>query len=379
MRALLLILLFSSACSGPAPGEGPGPESCADLASEGDSWAPDADGPDGQIHPRTVLAQQTLWTAWNRPDEDGSFSVWIGAHACDGEVVVAPVRLDGGDGNATDPDLAIGEDGVFVVWQRDFPQGDFNLSVRWARVGLDGEVLAADEELVFEGPAGALQGQAWMARVVPAEGGWLVAAVRADPGGVFHPVVQGLGSEGEPAGAVVVVGDPAAEGFEPSLARTDAGPLVGWQKSFDGSAGYGLAEVGEAPAEWSELESVGVGISVAWDGRTHALMGRGAGLAYGVFGEVARDVGAGSGFVSGPDLRMEGGGAFGAWNEGPASRATVFARSLPDGDLVEVAEGVGGYAASIVPLGGGLAAVTVAEGTSPGFRLRSRVVDLGGG
>ena len=58
--------------------------------------------------------------------------------------------------------------------------------------------------------------------------------------------------------------------------------------------------------------------------------------------------------------------------------ADAVRRHLPR-ELVEAAEGVGGYAASIAPLGGGLAAITVAEGTSPDFRLRSRVVDLGGG
>jgi hypothetical protein len=135
----------------------------SECALSATSWEVDPEGEDGQIHPRSLRVGDTLWTAYNRPDGDTNFGVFVAVRSCDGTLLSGPKRLDDGLGNATDPDLVASGDRVVVAWQTDDQGTPWNLSVRTALLDLDGDIVREDERLVMTEEGGEWQGNAWMA------------------------------------------------------------------------------------------------------------------------------------------------------------------------------------------------------------------------
>jgi len=380
--SLILVAAFLWGC--PAGDDDDSAEqACA--AAETD-WEVDPDGEDGQIHPKTRLVDGQLWTAYNRPDGTNNFAVFVVVRECDGTLVSGPTRLDAGDGNATDPDIAASNGRVLVAWQTD-DGGDPNLSVRTALLDADGALIASDTRLAMTDGGAAWVGQSWMAHLTDTADGWAMALVRADDGAQFHVAVQALDADGLATGDALRLTDGIDAAFEPALMRDGDELVVGWQRSFDGSQGFGLARVANGAAAamtWGVLDATGAGIGLGrdGDGRLFGAVGNaGARILFGRLGDDGAEPSGGSGVHSGPSIAPDVSGGVVAWNEGGANNAALVARRFDgDGalvsDRVEIASGLGAYITDVVALPGGFVAATVADGPSPTFRLRTVVLEL---
>ena len=201
MRVLLTLgfLLFLGACVPTAvvdDDDDSASEEGACLPVAG-GWATDPDGESGQIHPRTILAGDALWTVYNRPDGGSDFAVYVVVRGCDGALLAGPVRLDDGSGNATDPDLAVSGDRVLVAWQNDDRSSPWNLSVRTAVLDLEGTVLQEDRRLEMTDGGTPWAGNAWMAHPAATPDGFLLVLSRANTDSVvFGLALQPLDTEG---------------------------------------------------------------------------------------------------------------------------------------------------------------------------------------
>ncbi|MCO4770834.1 MAG: hypothetical protein KDA24_12450 [Deltaproteobacteria bacterium] len=380
--ALFMTLVLLPGCPS-SDADSPDPtDTCGSLAEAGATWELDPGGAAGQIHPRTVLADGLLWTAYNRPDGGSDFGVFVVAHTCEGEVAVSPLRVDAGDGNATDPDLAVSGDRVLLSWQTDDGGSPYNLSVRTAVVDTEGDIVTPDTRLTLTEQGDPIPGQAWMAHPSPQGDGFALAFVRAPEDSAFAIALQALDSTGAPVGDVLSLTDGEQGAFEPSITASSGGHVVAWQDSFDGSAGFRAATVegtDVTPLSWPMLDANGVGVSLAHaEGITWGAVGRASGVEAGPAGTNGDTVSLTMGLA--PGISALPGGAAVAWSEGSPSSATAFVRRVdedgPTGESVGVATGVGAYPADVVFLGGDLVLVTFAEGSSPAYRVRSEVLAL---
>ena len=83
MTRYLFCLVLLVGCPSGGDDDDASVSGCEELALPGTSWELDPGGEEGQIHPRTVLSGDVLWTAYNRPDGGSSFGVFVVGHACD--------------------------------------------------------------------------------------------------------------------------------------------------------------------------------------------------------------------------------------------------------------------------------------------------------
>lgn len=273
----LLVLLALAACeadpvdtdpdtdTGTDTGEEPACDLSALAAGEVDV-DPDADT---RIHPSVAFDGQGLWIAWNRPDEGGLFDVWASRIGLDGAVLVPPLQVDAGAaGNHTYPRVAVAGDTVLVAWQTDDQVSADNLTLRWARLSVEGELLDASPRVLEPVVGGApVTGNGWMPAVAPAAGGYALAGAFALPDAPgFQVVVQPLGADGG-AGAAVVAAPDAGEGqVWPAVATSAAGTLL----AFEGWPAEGANRVrgGLVGAELPVLSDPSLdasGPAVAWE------------------------------------------------------------------------------------------------------------------
>ena len=378
MRASLpfLLALLVGCPTGGDSDDDDSASTCADLLSDGASWQLDGDGEDGQIHPHTVLAGDTLVTTFNRPDGGSDFSVFVVAHACDGTLLWGPVRVDGGDGNATDPHATVAGDRALLAWQTDDGGSPFNLSVRLAAVDLgSGDVLVEDRRAEFLDGGDPMPGQSWMARLAARADGVDLVAVRAGEGQQFHVVHQVLDLNGSSVGDALALTDSQGPGaFEPAVVVDGDELVVAWQDSFDGSEGFGAARVSGATASaltWPLLEPAGIGVALTTSSAdVWGAVGRSSGAVAGREGEAGDSISVAPALSPGVVARP--GGAVVAWAEGSAANATWWLSPV-GGERVEVGSGAA-YPADIVALDEAHVLITRAIGSSPVFRLEAEVV-----
>lgn len=376
---LLPLVLLPALAGCPSANDDDAGPTCAEQAAAAGSWELDPDGEDGQIHPRTVLADEVLWSAWNRPDGSSNFAVFLAGRGCDGSLLVGPIRLDTGDGNATDPDLAVNDDRILVAWQTDDGGAPYNLSVRTAVVSTDGEVVAPDTRAAFLVGGVAEPGQSWMARVAAVDDAFLLVAVRAGEQESFHVEAQPLDPGGAPVGDAISLTDPAEEAFEPAVAVDRGEVTIAWHESFDGSAGFGAATLdGDVPAglAWPMLDEAGIGagLTVA-GGQIWGVVGTASGALAGPVGTAGERLGDAAALA--PGIAGRGDGVVVAWAEGTPVNATWWVRAAGAalGQPIEVGPGAA-YNADVVLIDEGHALLTRAVGSSPELRLEADVVAL---
>lgn len=378
MTRYLFCLVLLVGCPSGGDDDDASVSGCEELALPGTSWELDPGGEEGQIHPRTVLSGDVLWTAYNRPDGGSSFGVFVVGHACDGELVVPPVRVDAGDGNATDPDVTVVGGRVIVAWQTDDGASPYNLSVRIAVLDLDGELVSPATRVVTTDGEGAFTGQSWMARLTAEADGAALVLVRAAGELQWQVVVQRLDLEGAPVGETLQVTDGLDARFEPAVVSDGERLVVAWQESFDGSEGFGAAVVvgnDVSPVVWPQLDAPGIGVSLStFGGETWAAVGRSLGVNAGTLGGEGASV---PGVALAPGVAAHSGGAVVTWAEGSAANAELFMAAVSDsgfGSAVPVADGVGAYPADVVALSDDVVLVTRAVGPSPTFRIEAEVL-----
>ena len=376
---LCLALLATPGCPSDGDDDDVAGSSCADLLSAGDSWSVDPDGEDGQIHPQTVLADGVLWSAWNRPDGGSNFAVFAAARSCDGALIAGPVRLDAGEGNSTDPAIAVSGDRVLVAWQTDDGGVPFNLSVRTAVLSTDGSVIADEARAEFLDGGAPVPGQSWMARVAPDPVGFLLVAVRAGDQESWHVVAQRLDGDGASVGDMVPITSPSDEAFEPAVAVDGDGAVIAWQDSFDGSEGFGAARLSgdnAVPVLWPMLASPGLGVALSGGEGLWGVVGTAGGARAGEMLEPGQPLGTTA--AQSPGIAARADGAVAAWAEGSAANATWWLRWIDgaeSGDPIEVGAGAA-YSADLVALDDTHVLLTRAVGSSPAFRIEAEVVEV---
>jgi len=363
----------------------------SECALSATSWEVDPEGEDGQIHPRSLRVGDTLWTAYNRPDGDTNFGVFVAVRSCDGTLLSGPKRLDDGLGNATDPDLVASGDRVVVAWQTDDQGTPWNLSVRTALLDLDGDIVREDERLVMTEEGGEWQGNAWMARLAGHSEGYFLTMSRANETTVqFGVALQRFDRDGLPIGHALHFGSPEVPAFEPSIAVDGSGGV--WISSLEDLAGGGPSsllrvEAGADSAhsqDWPLLDVTTAGVVLAHNSR--GLWGvsaqEAASIQLGLLGgESWRADESSGGLHLAPGLSVAGDEGVVGWAQGAPNTASIHLRAFePEGWLTEVLEvssgPAGAYPADVVMLDSEHAMVTWAEGLSPAFRLHSEILAL---
>ncbi len=240
-RALSILSLLLIGC--PKPADDTAPDS-GDSAPEArcpadeltmDTFRVDPDGALTQIHSSVAWDGEAAWVAYALPEAaSANFDIQATRISTDGEVLVAPFRLDGGEGhNETYPRVAVSGERVVVAWQADNGTGADNMDLPLRGFDMDGTGLDAAPTVVEPLIGGSAQtGNGWMPSLVadPSGGFALGAAWALDSVQTFQAVAVEL----DAAGAVVEADAPDIDGDEshyyPSIAVGPAGErLLAWE------------------------------------------------------------------------------------------------------------------------------------------------------
>ncbi len=219
----------------------------------------DPDGRSCQIHVAAKFDGVGVWIVYNRPDEQNKFDVYATRIACDGQVLVAPFKVNTTDANETEPDLDLDGDRLVFVWQSDNGEQPNNLSIHYRMYSLDG-TPQMDEDRVMRPVRndGEEAINAWMAKVVALpEGRFAIVGAWADPDtisednpGKWQVFSQVIDSEGEPLGSVVKPHfDPSTSQVFPDAGTDVFGNLyVAWENDDD-QVQYNVIPYGAATPE----------------------------------------------------------------------------------------------------------------------------------
>ncbi len=228
----------------------------------------DPDGPLTQIHGAATWDGEAVWVAYNRPEESGKFDVYATRISTAGEVLVAPMQIDGGEGyNETYPRLASDGDNVVVAWQEDNGAAAANLSLMARRFAVDGSNPGEPTVIQPEVEGSEQQGNAWMPAIAAEDGGGyaLAGAVALDSVSTFQAVMQPLAPSGLPTGEAWV---PELDGEQSHYYPViDAGPngrrVMAWEAWT--TAGTEIhVEVDGVLGAFGEHDDAGIP-AVAWE------------------------------------------------------------------------------------------------------------------
>lgn len=372
-------------------------------------------GAEPQIHPAAAWDGEALQLVWNGPrdPDSGNFQVLRRRVYCDGTMDDAQVVDGDATTNNVDPAVAVSGDRVLAAWQADSGASPYNLSIGVAPLPLTGDPDRPWAPLEMQRADGPYEGNAWMPRLAPEPGGFVLAGSRGiDSIGRFQSFVQTLELDGAPWGASEDVNlEFEVSQVEPALGlRADRTRVVAWEERPDegdnrvvwrelGPDGFG--PMGDAAGlatqeDFGVLEKVALAVEptereavvfVAHGGAdidvTLEVVDRGDGTP----GPTARlgEVGETDhtpAVVLGPD------GGVVIWHQvvsGLSNELLVQPFRL-EGDPVEeivlgevvtvVDEAVAPYPPSITPVGDGLWFLAWSEGQSPALRLAGRFLRI---
>ena len=330
---------------------------CPGVAAEG-NFALFPDAPDTQIHAAATWDGQTLWVAYNVPDPEGTFDVWIAGFDCAGAPALSPRRVNTTDFNDVDPAVAAHGGQVLVAWGTDNGQQPNNLSLRYRRMATDGTFIDTRDRIFPN------EGNTWMPSVAPYGDGWRLAGVRAGET-EFRVFETTLDAEGNP-GALLQ--------FEEGLAGTQAGPTMlvrGEDRWLTWS--HDAVEVRLATPEGIEAMP-GAGPSLGW-GANGPILGWTDGLAVAV-----RDLDRGvtTRFTE-PNKQLHSPVAAGelvAWYRNVSGIRNQLYWAGPEGkkNWLQTESTVAPYAIALADLGDGRYFLAWSEGTSPAFRIHGRIL-----
>lgn len=221
---------------------GPRTGPCVERLYDDRNLPLDPQGPTTQIHPALVYDGDTLWVAYNLPNEHGFFDPYLTRLRCDGEVMLPPLRvsttLSSSVGpNSIDPDLLIAHDQVYVFWQWDTGTGPDNLDIVFRRFSLEGVPLdPEDRVLLLERDGRPQLVSTWFPKLAALPDGLaLVGAWAHDEAQRFQVFVQRLDAQGVPTEEAIDVDlRPTLTQLYPSVATSSVGAvLVAWQEEPD--------------------------------------------------------------------------------------------------------------------------------------------------
>lgn len=189
-----------------------------------------------QIHAAIAFDGEGVWVVFNLPDEHSEFDVWAARLGCDGTPLVAPFQVNNAwDYNETEPDLAIFNDQVLILWQSDSGQFPDNLSIHYRLFQIDGTpLMEQDTALGWTDNGIPAAGNAWMPKAASTPSGGFVLAITGVVGSYgFQTFLQRMSAQGELLGDRLHIAPEEAVGqFYPSLqVLPDATTLVAWVRS----------------------------------------------------------------------------------------------------------------------------------------------------
>ena len=221
----------------------PGVAQCPlDALVEGD-FRIDVDGPLAQIHPSAAWDGEAVWVAYVLPEPGTSyFDIWATRVGVDGQVLVAPFQVDGGEGySETYARVAVSDGRVVVAWQADNGTGVDNMDLGLRSFTRDGSELDAAPVMVEPMVGGTPQtANGWMpALAADAQGGFALAgAWGLDSVSTFQAVLLELDADGAVAADGLV---PELDGeqshYYPSVATGPGGERALAWESWTASAG----------------------------------------------------------------------------------------------------------------------------------------------
>ncbi len=226
---------------------GPRTGPCAERLYDDRNIPLDALGRSGQIHPSIAYDGDTLWVAYNLPNDDGFFDPYLTRLYCDGTVLLPPVRVSTTVSsttgpNHTDPTLLLAHDRVYVFWQMDNRTGINNLDILFRVFDRDGSPLDAENQVMVMEREGRTQfGNTWLPKIAALPNGLaLVGAWAHDEAQRFQVFVQRLDVDGAPTeDAFDVALEPTTSQYFPAVATSSAGDiLVAWQEEEDDGTPY---------------------------------------------------------------------------------------------------------------------------------------------
>ena len=201
----------------------------------------DPAGPDTQIHAAAAFDGNAVWVAYNIPDALGGFDVYALRLCGDGTVLVPPFKVNSTDFNDVDPDLAVGNDKLYVVWLSDNSSGLRNLDIYYRVYTIDGgPLMASDRRLSTTRGGQAADYNAWMpqAAVLPGGAFAVAGAWGLEEAGRFQVFIQRIGANGDLIGeAIDGCFEAGVAQLYPDLAAAGDGTLyLGWTRSPDDGA-----------------------------------------------------------------------------------------------------------------------------------------------
>ncbi len=234
-----------------------------------------------QIHASAAWDGEAVWVAYAVLEPDSAnFDIWATRLDLQGETLVAPFQLDGGEGyNETYPRVAVSGDRVVVAWQSNNGAGQDNMDLVLRAFDVDGGNLDASPTVVEPVVNGLPQtGNGWMPSVVgdPAGGFVLGGDWALDSVSTFQAVIQDLDADGQPVGdGFVPELDGAQSHYYPSATSGPASErLLAWE-SWTKAGGTAIAlSIDGALASFDDHDDAGLP-SVSWeraaDGQPHLV------------------------------------------------------------------------------------------------------------
>lgn len=380
--------------------------SCVDELVLAQPFDIDPAGTGTQIHADVLFDGEGLWVAYNQPNDQGNFDVYLTRLGCNGGALLAPVRVNTTlSGNHVDPDVIQVEGGLVVAWSSDNQTGVNNMDVLYRTFDAEGSpTMAADatlETTYQDNPVAGNVMQPTLA-VLPA-GAFAIAAVRGlDTVSSFQVFVQRMTAAGALAGAAidVVIENDITHGY-PTLTGTSGGdlylayaaaPLTGDVSLVQSLLAAGSATFAPLPpvtVASSANGSVGSYASdttgrvlLAYDLANDIVLRDGA---IGATGGRSLSVATDGGTDYAPTLTLAPGGGAVFWYRNQGGFSNLFqaqrfdddGATLTAGPLQSVASPVPPYAPAATHVAGHVYFAAWSEGTSPDFVLRGMFVDLG--
>lgn len=216
------------------------PVACGATPFAGGTLSLDPGPMSTQIHVNVAYDGEGIWAAYSLPARDGSgnFRTWATRIACNGAYWLEPFMVTTSTaGNDIDPSLAVSNDTVMIVWQRDTGASPYNLETLFRRFKRSGEPLDATERrLELERGGSPFTGNIWMPDVdrLPGGGFAIVGSWAHEDAAGFQVFAVRMTATGTTGGEAFDVHlEPDQTQLAPDVAADRSGDLwVGWENGF---------------------------------------------------------------------------------------------------------------------------------------------------